>query len=174
MRKLIFILIFISLLFSCNNVEKKEDITLLTLVPEENIKILLDSFLVENNKNDSIYELYIQRITPWEFDSFQSTVTDIIIYGGRYSLASTKRKREPIMQVKVDDVKFFVYSGIENYFSKKYDYKQEDMKGEPYGNIWIIKDSANVYTSFVKTTLQAPPPSDIPSNIEFIPPVIEE
>jgi hypothetical protein len=172
MKNLLFLIILIPLILSCNSFENKENSNLSILEPEENIKALLDSFLIENNRIDSIYELYIQRITPWENDKFEPTTTDIIIYGGRYSL--TKRKREPVMAVKVDNVKFFVYSGIENYFSKKYDYIQEDREEEPYGNIWIIRDSADVYTHFIKTTLQAPPPSEIPSDIKFIPPTIED
>ena len=167
-----FLCIILLLLFlSCN--QNKENANLLILEPEDNIKALLDSFLLENNKNDSVYELYIQRITPWEYDKFEPTVTDIIIYGGRYPLGSVNRKREPIMAVEVDSVRFFVYSGIENYFSSNDNIKQYNKEDEPLGNVWLIRDSANVYTHFIKTTLQPPSPNSS-QNIEFIPPKVEE
>jgi hypothetical protein len=160
-------------LISCHNNKQNDGVEYIYLEPQDNLKTLLDSFLVENNKKDSIYELYIQRITPWEYDKFESTITEITIYGGRYPLGSEKRKKKSKMAVKVDNVTFFVYSGIENYFSTNYKYAENQMKDEPYGNVWLIRDSANIYTYFIKTTIQAPPASDIPSDIKFIPPTIE-
>lgn len=174
MKNLLFLTILIFLVFSCKYSENKENTNLFILEPEENIKVLLDSFLVENNKKDSIYELYIQRITPWRYDKFEPTITEITIYGGRYPFGSEKRKKEPKMAVRVDNVTFFVYSGIENYFSTNYKYAEDYMKDEPYGNVWYIRDSANIYTYFIKTTIQVPPSSEAPSDIKFIPPTIEE
>jgi hypothetical protein len=170
----LFTLLISFVLISCHNNKRNDRVEYIYLEPQDNIKTLLDSFLVENKKNDSIYELYIQRKTPWEYDKFEPTITEITIYGGRYPFGSEKRKKEPKMAVRVDNVTFFIYSGIENYFSTNYKYAEDYMKGEPYGNVWYIRDSANVYTYFIKTTIQAPPSSETPSDIKFIPPTVED
>lgn len=172
-KNLLYSLIIFFVLTSCHDNKQKDKTEYIYIEPQDNIRLLLDSFLIENKKNDSIYELYIQRITPWENDKFEPTITEITIYGGKYPLGSMKRKREPLMAVIVNNIKFYVYSGIEDYFSTSYN-KQENANGEPWGDIWFIRDSADVYTHFIKTTLQAPPPSNIPSDIKFIPPTIKE
>lgn len=169
MKQSVISILFI-LIFSCCNHKKNDKADYIYLEPQDNIKILLDSFLIENGKNALVYELYIQRITPWEYDKFESTITEITIYGGKYPLGVMRKKKEPIVAVKIDGVDFFVYSGIENYFSIPYKGDPYNGENEPYGNVWDIRDSVGVYTYFIKSTLQAPPPSALPNSMKFIPP----
>ncbi|MDR0823788.1 MAG: hypothetical protein LBN74_01745 [Prevotella sp.] len=171
---LLLIILLLTLTTCLKNKQRRVEYIYIYLEPQDNIKVLLDSFLTENGKDAPIYELYIQRITPWEYDKFESTITEITIYGGKYPLGLMRKKREPTVAVKIDGVDFFIYSGIEDYFSTAYKGDPYNGENEPYGNVWDIRDSVGVYTYFIKTTLQAPPPSDIPSDIKFVPPTIEE
>ncbi|MDL2303093.1 hypothetical protein LJC28_01730 [Dysgonomonas sp. OttesenSCG-928-D17] len=147
---------------SCFNGKKNDKADYLYLEPQDNIKALLDSFLIENGKDAPIYELYIQRITPWEYDKFESTITEITIYGGKYPLGLMRKKREPIVAVKIDGVDFLLYSGIEDYFSTSYKGEPYNGENEPYGNVWDIRDSVGVYTYFIKSTIQPPTSSILP------------
>ena len=133
--KIIYILLLIltfGALISCSS-SKKEDHELF-LKPRENIEAIMDSFVVFSKDKSLIYEIYIDKITPWEYD--------IILYSGKVSLSENATV---VAKTIVSDVKFNIYSGIEHYFCLAKDSAfifDDDPReeGAPLGNYWIIID----------------------------------
>jgi len=108
MRWFLLIFIFISLLSCSNNVTQGT-----LLEPKEELKQILDSFIRENShKNFTIYELYIDKIDPFN--------TDMILYAGNMSLTEEENyytNQTSLLSFVYQDVKINIYSGVERYFN---------------------------------------------------------
>lgn len=112
--------------------------------PRANIKALLDSFVVVNGNRNLEYALYIDKISPHEYN--------LIVYTGNESLTGQEdqvNNQYPINMVRTSNVEFKVYSGIEHYFrmGNQEVKKQSDVKRSDCV-IWVAKDSAGVFTVY--------------------------
>lgn len=133
MRKIInllFIVVFISC--SIKTVEKKTEEMLIDC-PTGNLKTLLDSFVIEVDVTDKINEVYIDKISIWEYD--------IIIYSGYESLTESAK---PLFYTLVNEEKFYIFSGLEHYFCKNNNQTKNNdgpkKEGPPNGDYWVIND----------------------------------
>ena len=161
MKKLLLILIVLNIV-SCQT-KNEMSLEYQTLIPRENIKVLLDSFVRENGDKASLYELYIDKLTPWEYD--------IVIYAGEESLTENNCA---IVYTTASGVKFNVYTGLEHYFGNIHDLKIEDtprLSGPPDGSYWVVVDSSGIFK--IEKNLWAFPFYSMPNRIDFIPPEIE-
>ncbi|MBK7882543.1 MAG: hypothetical protein IPJ81_00895 [Chitinophagaceae bacterium] len=73
---------------------------------------IVDSFLKDNNCDNYIHELYIDKLDPHNFQ--------IILYQGKESLTKDENKgynQKSLIVSKIKGVDFNIYSGVERYFS---------------------------------------------------------
>jgi hypothetical protein len=114
------------------------------LQPKENIHAILDSFVRENNINNYVYELYVDKETSWDYI--------LTIYCGEKSL--TKEENDynghiPLNYTIVSGKRFYIYSGIEHYFKRGSDTVAADAENDYVEKIiWVLKDSANVISVY--------------------------
>lgn len=140
MKELFISLIGIVLLVSCTNSVKFPE--KITIQPRDNLKGLLDSFVLINGTNKSVYELYIDKISP---DSY-----NLILHAGSRSLSQKEdslRDNYPILKTSASNIEFNVYSGIEHFFknSAKGLNKEPNTSVKKYDDvIWAIRDSAGI------------------------------
>lgn len=84
------------------------------LQPNSKLYAVLDSFVQENNINNYVYELYIDKKTPHDYI--------LTIYCGAKSLTMEENNYNvhiPLNYTLVSGKQFNVFSGIEHYFRKK-------------------------------------------------------
>ena len=109
--------------------------------PKEDLKVIIDSFAMQNQCSYCIYEIFIDKTAP--------NHSNILITMGKYPLTDEENKYENQQSLLVtysQGIKFHIYSGVERYFSNdvhhdrnkdtkltEYEYKQE---------IWWVVDSA--------------------------------
>ena len=101
-----------TLLISCIQDRKDNVYIEKKLYPNEELRAILDSFVFENKKLDSICEIYIDNILP-EF-------TSIIIYSGHGSCTGGENiyyNQRPLGYTEISGVRFRIFSGIEHYFN---------------------------------------------------------
>ena len=101
-----------TLLISCIQDRKDNVYIEKKLYPNEELRAVLDSFVFENKKLDSICEIYIDNILP-EF-------TSIIIYSGHGSCTGGENiyyNQRPLGYTEISGVRFRIFSGIEHYFN---------------------------------------------------------
>lgn len=116
-----------------------------TVNPNQDIKIILDSFVVINPTFD-IYELYIDKIDPETYN--------LIIYGGFESLTSKendKYNQQSLQYCSVRGKLFEIYTGSEHYFkpSKEKPKYQPNSKGKSTEMImWAVKDSSGILSTY--------------------------
>lgn len=150
------IIVLSVLLLSCK--PKTETVSIVSLLPRESIKSLVDSFIQVNGTSDSIYEIYIDKRTPW--------VYDVVIYSGNYSL---QENPQAVAITKISDVTFYIYTGIEHYFSTLTDSSFIDEgpanRGAPAGNYWLIQDDGKSRT--VKEMYPGVPFYNLPSTMQL-------
>lgn len=147
MKIQIFYLVLVLLLNSCK--EKSEDYVCDIIEPNANIKPLLDSFVNVNGQNNAEYGIYIDKTSPHTYD--------LIIYTGNEPLTNEEdnfNNQYPINKVKVSNIEFKVYSGIEHYFQNKFNGKSRNeidsrkiIEREDYV-IWVVKDSSGLLTTY--------------------------
>lgn len=140
MMKSIFMFIYISfiLLFSFSCIEKSVCYECI-LTPKSNIQTLLDSFVLINKYDNYVYELYIDKLDPNNYN--------LLIYTGERSLTEKENQlynQDAIMVVFSSGVKFRVFSGIEHYFNNCH---SKQITQKEVGNnqiLWAIKDSCGI------------------------------
>ena len=101
-----------TLLISCIQDRKDNVYIEKKLYPNEELRAVLDSFVFENKKLDSICEIYIDNILP-EF-------TSIIIYSGHGSCTGGENiyyNQRPLGYTEISGVRFRIFSGMEHYFN---------------------------------------------------------
>jgi hypothetical protein len=164
-KLLLYLIIFIPFMASCNLSEKKEIKSQVFLVPRDKIKVFIDSFIKISEDKNLIYEIYIDKITSWEYD--------IVLYSGEKSLSE---KITPEIITEVSGIKFNIYSGIEHYFKAPGDTTTIDdeprKEGAPNGNYWIITEKDGKF-EIIKDSWALPYYS-MPNRMKFIPPEIKE
>lgn len=141
-----------------------------TLIPKENIKVFLDSFVKENKHVNYIYELYIDKIDPHNYS--------LLLYAGEESLTKKENKdynQSSVASVVSLGVKINIYSGIEHYFedsSKQNSFSNQNEHGEN-SVLWAIKDSFGILSCHKLE--EGYPFIPLPKKIEpnaFAPPII--
>jgi hypothetical protein len=115
------------------------------LIPKENIKVLLDSFVLQNKNNNYIYEIYIDKQDPNNYN--------LLFYAGEKSLTEKENeayKQIPVANVVIRGVKIFIYSGVEHYFtsSGQINIIEKKISKENKQITWAIKDSSGIITYY--------------------------
>jgi hypothetical protein len=139
------------------------------LQPKDNIRAILDSFVIENNIDNYVYELYVDKKTPHDYV--------LTIYCGAESLTKLENDHNgqtPLDYTIVSGKRFDVYSGIERYFKRGNDTIAviAPLKNYLERNIWIIKDNYDTIRVFKDLEFPypfAPLPGNFP-NEKFAPP----
>jgi hypothetical protein len=141
MKKTLIFVLAILFFFSC----KKGDHNLQTGVNlKPNLLIVLDSFVKTMPLKNKYNEIYIDKVDPH--------IYSIILYSGNNSLTEKEiidNKLYPCNFTNRNGVKFYIFSGIEKYFSdsdttsqvmykKNNNFDSENMK------LWIVLDSFNI------------------------------
>jgi hypothetical protein len=167
MKKIVYFLIVVIGFANCKrNTDNSLDSTFIQ--PKDNIYAVLDSFVIENNINNYIYELYVDKKTPEDYI--------LIIYCGAKSL--TKQEIDyaghiPLNYTMVSGKRFNIFSGIEHYFKRENDTITMDSENNNLEKfIWVVKDSSNiisVYKGIQYTYPFVPLPAHFPNEI-FNPP----
>lgn len=123
---------------SCTNKEKNNSIGN-ALIPTENIRIVLDSFVKENSQY-AIYELYIDKDMPVE--------CTIMIYAGKNSLTELKgnpTNQTPVNYTTISGKKFNIFSGVESYFKVRNGGTRRNISEEiGPSTFWIVRDSLGI------------------------------
>jgi len=166
-----FLIVFSMILIFISCEKRINDPSLNVLIPKENIKQYLDSFVLENRNNKYIYELYINKKDPFNYD--------IIIYGGETSLTKKENdyhKQKSIVETIVEDVKFDIYSGVEHFFYLKENDDFNENLDVDINNyiIWVLTDSSGKINCYKEN--EAYPFLNFPIRVDaetFIPPIIE-
>jgi hypothetical protein len=144
MRNIFISLCFISLCFACSYSKKGVLNSENILIPRENIQIFLDSFVKENNNNKHVYELYIDKLDPYN--------SNLLLYAGEKSLTckeNQKYNQSALASVIVSGIEIKIYSGLERYFYKNtQDSLFQDCNNGIDGIMWAIKDSSDVITIY--------------------------
>ena len=138
------------------------------LQPKDNISAILDSFVQENNIDNYVYELYVDKQTPHDYL--------LTIYCGERSL--TKEENDyhgymPLNYTTVSGKRFYIFSGIERYFKRGDETIATDLQNNYFERkIWIVKDNYDtirVYKGLQFPYPFVPLPADFPNEI-FKPP----
>jgi hypothetical protein len=134
----------ICLCFFCSCFDKKKQDCQNILIPKENIRVILDSFIKENRQDNFIYELYINKVSPRD--------CEMILYAGEKSL--TEKENTDYNQYSMAStislgIKISIYSGIERYFSdsQKQNIFFNQVKDDGNSVLWAIRDSSGVVSS---------------------------
>lgn len=123
MRTIILLLNFLSFFFysSCNNDksgsgDQQLDLNVVSnnITVSENLKSILDKYLDSVNCSACLNEIYIQKVEP------HKTIITIDSKGVNKEYLSIKR---PLNVITYRGVQFFVYSGIEDYFTTTTNYE---------------------------------------------------
>ena len=116
------------------------------LIPKENIKAILDSFVIQNkNDNFAFYELYIDKLDPHNYN--------LLLYAGEKSLTKSENEfnnHVSINSVIIQGVRIAIYSGVEHYFmsQKQQNLTEKIISEGPRQVMLAIKDSSNILTSY--------------------------
>lgn len=131
--------------------------------PNQNISILLNSFIHETPNKYPVNEIYIDKISPHEYY--------LIFYSGLKSLTEKENLYEnqsAITYTVIEGIKFKIFSGIEHYFKiqpqneMKKNFEPQDFSDKGY--IWILKDSIGdikIYKDEIAYPFLLYPPSTI-------------
>ena len=168
MKKIFYFFIVIIGITSCKK-SSDNNLDSAFLQPKDNICAVLDSFVQENNIDNYVYELYVDKQTPHDYL--------LTIYCGKQSL--TKQENDyydymPLNYTIVSGKRFDVFSGIERYFKKGNDtIATPPLKDYFEKRIWIIKDNYDTINVYKDLHLEyypfVPLPGNFPNEI-FIPP----
>jgi hypothetical protein len=110
------------------------------------MKLLLDSFVKANGQSYSNYGVYIDKTSPHNYD--------LIVYAGKEPLTHQEdqlNNQKPIQKVRVFDIEFNVYSGMEHYFQNECRSEStipKDLSNGSENVIWAVKDSFGVMTIY--------------------------
>jgi len=168
MRRIFYLFIVIIGITSCKKSSENNYLDNAFLQPKYNIYSILDSFVQENNIDNYVYELYIDKETPHDYL--------LTIYCGKESL--TKKENDfngykPLNYTIVSDRRFDIFSGIERYFKRGNDtIATLQLKDYFERRIWIVKDNydtISVYKGLQFPYPFTPLPADF-SNEVFNPP----
>lgn len=158
MKNIIFFFIFCFFYCGCisNNKELEKSFS---VIPKENIYLVLDSFVRINNCEKNCFEIYIDKQSPQDYLMFIYTGTESLTY---------KENKKPIMHTMVSGIKFDIYSGVENFFeisgNSILKSNQSTIFSEEGRCVWVVIDSAKVIT--VKDYYFAYPFIPLPINSE--------
>jgi hypothetical protein len=144
MKRLPLGLFILFLTLSCSN-SKKTSCREYGLVPKENIQVLLDSFISENKRENYIYELYIDKVDPNNYN--------MILYAGEKSLTKAENEyycQKAAMYTVTQGVRIYIYSGIERYFTSSCVIDTLPLQNgiEDDRVLWAIRDSLGVLSSY--------------------------
>jgi hypothetical protein len=132
-------------LVSCGVRDKRTSTNENMLIPNEDIAALLDSFIIETNCDDCVFEIYIDKQLP--------EVYHLIFYAGYRSLSesiSGYSMYENLEKIKVRDIEFHLFTGAEKYFSNL-SVKSSTIRNEcknNFQNTWVIIDSCDIQTLY--------------------------
>jgi hypothetical protein len=146
MKNLLVNLCFIYFFFfvSCSDSKKQNADCCGKLILKESLQVYIDSFVRENNMYN-IYELYIDKIDPHNFN--------LILYAGEQSLTYNENEyynQISLSRIVVSGVEFSVYSGLEHYFDSSIPQKPL-LQSNDIGSdevLWAIKDSFGVLNCY--------------------------
>jgi len=133
------------LILSCTNNSKIVPCCKNILIPKENIQVLLDSFVKENKHEKYMYELYIDKIDPDNFN--------MILYAGEKSLTQEENEyygQKSVACVISQGVKIDIYSGIERFFNPSFTIDTFSLQNglENNCNLLAIRDSMGILSSY--------------------------
>jgi hypothetical protein len=166
MRNILYLILLLTItIVSCSkkDIDKKSD-EKLVVFPRSDIKAVIDSFILFNNK-ELVYEIYVDKIGRKDYD--------IILYSGERPLIENGY---PIMKTNISGVVFDIYSGIEHFFKDSsnsqdsigYESLPDDV---PKGNSWIISERKGVLNTYKDAWIF---PFQTSERIEFEIPEVEE
>ncbi|MDR2804292.1 MAG: hypothetical protein LBB85_01405 [Dysgonamonadaceae bacterium] len=153
MKIFISIIYLIAFTFLSCVFQKNKDLDEIIITPKENIKNILDSFIVANPCDSCIYELFIDKLSP--------NIFNLLITKGTQKLTAEENaffNQNPLLVTYVSGIKFYIYSGVEYYFyadtissNKKqtslYDYERTK---------WIVTDTLGTITINSKVNMAYP------------------
>ena len=144
------------------------------LQPKDNIYAVLDSFVQENNFDNYVYELYVNKQTPHDYI--------LQIFCGPKSLTWQENDHNDYMPLNftiVSGKRFNIFSGIERYFRRENDTIAISIDSDdkpligPECVTWIVKDSYDTISVYKGLTFLYYPfvglPASFPHEI-FDPP----
>ena len=159
MKRIFYFFIIIFGVISCKKSSDNNYLDTAFLQPKDNIYAILDSFVRENNIDNYVYELYVDKQTPHDYL--------LTIYCGEQSL--TKKENDyhgyiPLNYTIVSGKRFDIFSGIERYFRRENDTIVIDLQDNYFEKkIWIVKDNYDTISVFKE--LQFPYPfTPLPAN----------
>lgn len=177
MKKISIILIIILISLSCS---KTKSYSSYTVYPEENLKEVLDSFIIETRNKYPVNEIYIDHLSPQKYN--------LVIFSGEESLTKGENLfygQTPIESSVISGVKFDIYSGLEHFFDKNPNkssnhINKEYLKREPYrthtieGIYWFIQKNGS--KTDITKQWDVYPFTPYPSTIklQFSAPIIKE
>jgi hypothetical protein len=141
MKKTLIFVLAILFFFSCN----KGDRNLQTGVNlKSNLLVVLDSFVKTMPLKNKYNEIYIDKVDPHTYS--------IIFYSGNNSLTEKEiidNKLYPCNFINRNGVKFYIFSGIEKYFSdsdttSQAMYKKNNNFDDENTRLWVVLDSFNI------------------------------
>jgi len=140
--------ILFSILYSCDNQQKIKQEEGEILIPKENIQILLDSFITENRNKCVLYELYIDKLDPHNYNLILYAAKDSSL-GSLTKLENKDYNQTSLSYAIVSGVRINIYSGIEHYFecsNNKPVANFDSTKVNHYEDmvIWVVKDSFGI------------------------------
>jgi hypothetical protein len=159
-KLLIFILVILSF-FSC----KRETTNSQTGVNfKHKLLVVIDSFIKTIPHKNKYNEIYIDKVDPHMYF--------IIIYSGNKSLTEKEiidNKLYPCNFVNRNGIKFYIFSGIEKYFSDSDTtshamYKKNNNFDDENTKLWVVVDSFNIIKA--KSFIYAYPYMSLPINFE--------
>ena len=172
MKNTLSIFILSLFLISCNVRDNNTKIDENTLIPNENITALLDSFIIETNCNDCVFEIYV--------DKKSLEIYYLIFYAGYQSLRESTGDYSiynNLEKVIVRNIEFHLFTGAEKYFSNlsvRHPTIRDERKNN-YHNTWVMVDSCGIQTLYkieehVSIVPYFPLPADVFDPIIFTSP----
>jgi len=117
----------------------------LLVIKDARVDSIMSSFVQEDRCIGCIYEIYIDKQDPHFYE--------LVLYKGKNSLTLDENRwseQNALQKVKVDDVFFDVFSGVEHYFSAQReigssnldhsDSSDDNLRNNYEGTVWVIKD----------------------------------
>lgn len=160
MKRIFYFLIVVIGITSCKKSNEDNNLNNAFLQLKDNTYAILDSFVQENNFDDYIYELYVDKETPHDYL--------LTIYCGKQSL--TKEENDyngyiPLNYTIVSGKQFDIFSGIERYFTRGKDtIVTPTIKDYFEKRIWIVKDNYDTISVYKDLYFEYYPFIPLPAN----------
>lgn len=134
-----FLILFIA---GCEGRPKDDNIDVLEVTLEsasvkDKLRDILDIYLKEVKCTECIHEIFFDKVM------YNTSILTIrsMVYSKEYLL-----KNKPLMKMMHRNTEFYIYSGIEDYFTGVYRFKEDSRdKKEMYNVYWTVIDSAGTF-----------------------------